>query len=139
MNRKEMIELMEKLGLYEGPGYFSTEPNNGAFIKIESAITHDLLRSPLEPVRFSICEGDKGRLLRILTYRNLDMCLEREMPATAAILRREYDPLEGLDIPATGKKKSKKENRKRAYIRELSREITRCIAALYPMEPALGQ
>lgn len=139
MNRKEMIELMEKLGFYEGPGYFSTEPNNGAFIKIESAITHDLLRSPLEPVRFSVCVEDTGRELRILAYRNLDMCLEREMPATAAILRREYDPLEGLDIPSIGRKKLKKETRERAYIRELSREITRCIATLYPMEPVLGQ
>jgi len=131
MKIADMIKLMEKLGFYESPGYFSDGPENGQFMKIESLATGYLLRSPLEPLIFSICVNNNPWCeIRRTTYRNLEECLKREKPETVAILRSEYDPLKGLSIPERGKKKLRNESRYRNDLRDAFREVIRCVAAL---------
>jgi hypothetical protein len=137
MELMKMITLMEKLGFYEGPGYFSTDvldpkdPDNGPFMKIESLATGDLLRSPLESLRFSICvHNNPWCEVQRTTYHSLEECLKKERPASVAILKREYDPLEGLNIPEKGKKKLRKENKRRDELRDAFRKVIRCVAAL---------
>ena len=137
MKITDMINLMEKLGFYESSGYFSTDvmdptdPENGPFMKIESLATGDILRSPLEPLRFSICVNNNPRCeIHRTTYRNLEECLKREKLEAVAILRREFDPLEGLGIPEKGKKKLRKETRHRNEALDVFREVIRCVAGL---------
>lgn len=150
MNLTQMISLMEKLGFYAGPGYFTSEMDRTdneslrfikdkysrftkyePFMKIESLATGDLLRSPLEPLKFSICLNDNPWCeVCVRHYSTLEEYLESEKPEAAVILRREYDPFEGLVIPEAGKKKLKKEIRHRNELRETAREIIRCVAGL---------
>ena len=136
MDLKKMIELMEKLGFYAGAGYFSTDvlfpsDDNSPFLKITSSATGDLIRSPLEPLRFAVCRNNNPwDEMRVARYRTLEECLKREKPDTLAILRCEYDPLEGIAIPEKGKKKLRREIKYHTMVRDMSREIIRCVARM---------
>ena len=87
---------MEKVGFYEGPGYFSSEgPDVSTFMKIRSVDQYggDLLKSPLHQVNFDICDDETGVSLRNARYQSLYECLEKEAPERLLILQRNYDIL----------------------------------------------
>lgn len=153
-----MRKIMEEIGFYEGPGYFSSDyadpaDENSPFMVVTSLATGDLLRSPLERLVFCVCvKNNPAHVIRRAVYANLEDCLRHEKPEALPIMARVFDPLAGLDIREKGRKKLRKEQkeeerrrmqrterqellqRQKQSLRELSRlyspEVIRCVAAL---------